>query len=115
MDCVICEVREQLCTLQATAPQKFGYLSRYWRVAKTGLDNTDSTFAQAADIHANIENPSVDTRTLGYTLQILTDLDVLEAAAARNAATLYDLRSYDADTLARIGRAIADGEPPIPP
>lgn len=109
------EVREQLCILHATAPQKFGYLSRYWRVAKTGLDNTDTTFAHSADIHANIPNPSVDTRTLGYTLQILADLDVLDAAAERNAATLYDLRSYDTDTLERIGRALDDGEPSNPP
>lgn len=103
------EISKRLCRLQATAPQKFGYLSSNWRAAKAGLDNTDSTFARTADIHANLANPAVNTRTLGYTLQILSDLDVLDAATNRNAATLYDLRSYDAAALAMIGRSLDSG------
>lgn len=100
------DVGERLAVLRARSPQKFGYLSSNWREAKTGLDNTDSTFARAADIRANITDSGVDTRTLGYTLQILAELDVLEPGPERNAATLYDLRSYDADLMATIGREL---------
>lgn len=109
MEAEIVEISERLHTLRTAAPQKFGYLNRNWRAAKEGLDNTDRTFARAGDIHANITNFAVDTRTLGYTLRILADLNVLDATADRNAATLYDLRSYDADALAMIGRALHTG------
>lgn len=102
-------VRDRLCELQRTTPQKFGYLRSNWCAAKEGLDNTDRAFARADTIHTNIDTPALDTRTLGYTLQILVDLDVLDAEAGRNAATLYDLRAYDRDTLATIGQVLADG------
>lgn len=91
------EIHDRLCDLQTTAPQEFGYLTSNWQAAKTGLDNTERAFARADTIHANIDAPDLDTRTLGYTLQILVDLDVLDADAGRNAATLYDLRTYDPD------------------
>lgn len=66
--------------------------------------------AKADTIHANIDTPDLDTRTLGYTLPILPDLDVLAADTDRNVPVLYDRRTYDPDTLATIDRVLTEAE-----
>lgn len=103
------EIREQVCDLQLSDPQKFGYLAGNWRAVKTGLDNTERTFAQAHTICANITTADLDPPTVGYTLQILVDLDILATAdSGRNAAALYDLRSYDPDALETVGQVLSE-------
>lgn len=104
------EIAERISELQTTAPREFGYLANNWRAAKAGLDDTERAFARAHTIHTNLDTPDLNTRTLGYTLQILVDLDVLAADTDRNAAALYDLRTYDPDLLATIGRVLTETE-----
>lgn len=99
---------QQLCNLQAADPQKFGYLRNNWRAAKEGRSIPIEPTPGAADIYANIANPSLTTRALGYTLLVPAELDVLQEASGLNAGPLYDRRPYDPHKLATIGRTVTN-------
>lgn len=98
------ELRDRLETLQRDNPRGYGYLSRYWEAAMQGLDNTARNYASVTQIHDNIADPQVSTRTLGQTLTILTKLGVISVHTHRSNATIYDLTTYDPNILDSVGR-----------
>jgi hypothetical protein len=103
------ELIQGLEDLEQDNPQGYGYLKRYWRDSKQGLDRTGKNYARVTHIYENIQEPEVGTRGLGKTLINLAELDVLTILTNRSNATIYDLTSYDPDRLDAIGEYLTRG------
>ena len=97
------ELETDLSSLKESNPQGYGYLKKYWRDAKQGLDNTNRNYVQVTHVYENIPDPDIGTRGLGQTLVILAQLDVISVLTNRSNATIYDLTTYMSDRLTRIG------------
>lgn len=102
------ELASILRKLDKTSPQNYGYLRNNWREAKQGLDNTDRSYAQARRIYTNIPDPDLNTRTLGNTLRILEELQVIQAESKRNNPNVYDLTTYQPEKLETIGQLLTE-------
>lgn len=98
------EMEAELSELKRKNPQGYGYLTRYWKDAKQGLDNATRNYAQVGHIYENIPESQIGTRGLGQTLSVLAELNVLTVLTDRSNATIYNLTSYDPDRLTTISR-----------
>lgn len=98
----------ELVEIRQENPQKIGYLKRYWKDAKRGLDNTGKNYACVRHILQNVGDSQISTQGLGKTLTILTELGVLNIHSQRSNATIYDLTTYRPDRLTAVGNYIED-------
>lgn len=100
------ELSGELAALQRENPRGYGFLRRYWRDAKQGLDGTDRNYARVGQIYDNIPEPQLSTRTLGQTLTVLSNLGTISVHTHRSNATIYDLTTYRSAGLADLGRLL---------
>jgi hypothetical protein len=96
-----------LAGLRRANPRGYGFVRRYWADAKRGLDDTHRNYARVGQIHDNIPEPELSTRTLGQTLTVLTRLGVVDVYTNRSNATIYDLTTYRPERLADVGRLVS--------
>ncbi|ESP87252.1 hypothetical protein [Candidatus Halobonum tyrrellensis] len=94
--------------LRAVDPTNFGYLRRYWREARRGLEAVEMTYPQAKQVHATLSEPETTTRTLGAALQALVRLGALGVWGETVAANRYDMTGYDPERVAAIGDALSE-------
>lgn len=89
-------------------PTNFGYLRSHWREARRGLEAVEMAYPQSKQIHEAIPDPETTPRTLGAALQAFVEMGALGVWGDTVAANRYDMRGYDPEMVAAVGRAVEE-------
>ena len=89
------DIRDDKDNLKDLSPQKLGFIRNNWKYAKDGLDNTHRNYARTEHIYTNIPDADIDIRTLGQTVEILSNLGIIEIEFKTSNTVLYNMKSYE--------------------
>lgn len=106
------EVSRKIAALRRDDPATYTRLQAHWRAAKSALEQTELNYAKAKQLHQPLDDPDLNIQTLGWTLNGLAQLGVLDIWGADTIGpNRYDLTSYDPARLATVSTLLeADTE-----
>lgn len=107
------EVSREIAALRRDDPATYTRLQTHWRAARAALEQTELNYAKAKQLHQPLDDPDLNIQTLGWTLNGLAQLGVLDIWGADTIGpNRYDLTSYDPARLATVSTLLeADTEP----
>lgn len=96
----------QLASLRTDNPPRYALLESYARDLKEALEQIESNYISAKQLHNTWAGPPVQPQVLGHLLSAAAQCDILHIHANRSNRNRYDLTAYDRTRMQQLIRLL---------